>query len=244
VTSADPRKPFVKRRDPIAEIEEEQARLLHEAAGQLFASRFGFEEAKAIEDLSEADFRVARDDLIRQLLASPGIDRCVRRQIAAQVIDEVWGKVRVIQRDMRAASRRAQRRSQLLTLMSVIYSRLDQDGELPAEQLRELHLLLSEYDRMQAANEEWILEQPLEEMLDMLRWVDREMEPWRRQLAEDAVRLRRAARLEARKLAPVAQIADHKCVRCRRKPRRVDDWCKKCAHELGVLVHGKIGEAA
>ena len=44
---------------------------------------------------------------------------------------------------------------------------------------------------------------------------------------------------------PQEQIvaAVRRCSKCNKKPARIDDLCKVCAREDGIIVHGKIGEA-
>ena len=52
------------------------------------------------------------------------------------------------------------------------------------------------------------------------------------------IELRRRARLERE--ANVIKAQDNLCVKCGKKPRRINDYCKRCAREEGVLVKGKI----
>jgi hypothetical protein len=47
-----------------------------------------------------------------------------------------------------------------------------------------------------------------------------------------------AGRQERSKAAPVMGRV---CVRCGKKPARLDDYCKRCARDVGIIVHGKIG---
>lgn len=65
-----------------------------------------------------------------------------------------------------------------------------------------------------------------------------------------SVRADRAEELRAARLAeraarrPADAVpADRRCVACGKKPARIDDLCKRCAHAAGTLPHGKIGAA-
>lgn len=35
---------------------------------------------------------------------------------------------------------------------------------------------------------------------------------------------------------------ERKCIDCKKKQARIDDYCKKCARANGIIVHGKIGD--
>lgn len=54
----------------------------------------------------------------------------------------------------------------------------------------------------------------------------------------------RQARLEARRRATrsATPSSEVMCVACGKRPRRIDDYCKRCAREAGIVVHGKIGD--
>lgn len=55
------------------------------------------------------------------------------------------------------------------------------------------------------------------------------------QARRDKIAARQAARPE---LTP---MAGRKCSMCHKKPARVDDLCKVCARQSGIIIHGKVG---
>lgn len=82
-------------------------------------------------------------------------------------------------------------------------------------------------------------------MEDTLEWCEKHLARLARErgfYAEAAREYDRAARRAARDAEPDPEPAERKCASCGKKPARVDDLCKRCAHAAGTLPHGKIGE--
>jgi hypothetical protein len=67
-----------------------------------------------------------------------------------------------------------------------------------------------------------------------------ELDDWHTETAAERER-RRVARIASRADAPVIETV--LCARCGKKPARLGDLCKRCAHAAGVMPKGKIGGA-
>jgi hypothetical protein len=66
----------------------------------------------------------------------------------------------------------------------------------------------------------------------------RELERREREREQTRRRDERLAERAQKRAAPV--VDSPRCIRCGKKPRQIDDYCKKCARDLGIIVHGKI----
>lgn len=218
-----------------------QAETLHEGAVALFQEAFGTQATRG-------QYQQRRGELIEKLAAWPGLDATVPRKAVASCLDWTFQAYEKYTAVREFHLRLAGRRGELLLAMGRIHmAALVEGGPLPLDVLYELDRLLVEYDAVGAKGTapEMVFEpesELLTTMLDQVRDLRDRVLPLLRVQEQEQRQADRAERIAAHR-RPDVVMEGRKCSRCHKKPARVDDLCKICAREAGILVHGKIGEA-
>lgn len=163
------------------------------------------------------------------------------------VMTSIRGVIEDVRKIYNVANRKtalAHKAADILRGISELYVQSTVYRELSGEETARLNRLLIEWDRLHATDPDtWTPEDgDLVAMLELMREVRDETLPQLREMERQEREQERRDRLEAAR-KPAVVMDGTRCSSCGRRPARVDDLCKRCAHAAGVMPHGKIGES-
>lgn len=142
-------------------------------------------------------------------------------------------KYQALSRDLADTRKRIDDKSEAFAILSVLTEWID--GKSDEELGYVAPLIVAYYNRVAAlSGPEFMKKHP--ELVKVVKFLNRTTNDLKQLEAE----IRREERLMKRPPVQAVVQQGRKCVKCGKRDAKVDDYCKRCARDEGIIVHGKV----